>query len=177
VHRDTKSFSGALRSALREDPDVILVGEMRDLETIRLALTAVETGHLVLSTLHTASASKTIDRIINVFPAEEENTIRFLFAESLRAVLSQILVKRKGNGVVAVWEILIANMGIRTLIREGKSHQIYSAIQMGQNIGMQTQSQHLEMLIDKGIVDPEDVKPLLQKEPSEGYDFDEDYEF
>ncbi|MBU6459529.1 MAG: type IV pilus twitching motility protein PilT [Proteobacteria bacterium] len=142
------SFSNALRSALREDPDVILVGEMRDLETIRLALTAAETGHLVFGTLHTASAAKTIDRIIDVFPAAEKEMVRSMLSESLRAVISQALIKNKeGNGRLAAHEIMIGTPAIRNLIREGKVAQMFSAIQTGQNFGMQTLDQCLTTLL------------------------------
>ena len=136
VHRDTLSFSAALRSALREDPDVILVGEMRDLETIRLAMTAAETGHLVFGTLHTTSAPKTIDRIIDVFPGEEKAMVRSMLSESLRAVISQTLVKKVGGGRVAAHEIMIGVPAIRNLIREDKIAQMYSAIQTGMSHGM-----------------------------------------
>ncbi|MFP4262079.1 MAG: type IV pilus twitching motility protein PilT, partial [Halomonas sp.] len=135
VHRDTHGFAPALRSALREDPDVILVGELRDLETIRLALTAAETGHLVFGTLHTTSAAKTIDRIIDVFPGEEKAMVRSMLSESLQAVVSQALLKRMGGGRVAAHEILIATAAVRNLIREDKVAQIYSAIQTGGNLG------------------------------------------
>ena len=135
----TQSFSAALRSALREDPDVILVGELRDLETIRLALTAAETGHLVFGTLHTVSASKTIDRIIDVFPGEEKDMVRAMLSESLQAVISQTLIKnREGNGRVAAHEIMLGTPAIRNLIREAKVAQMYSAIQTGAALGMQT---------------------------------------
>ena len=136
--RDTLGFSEALRSALREDPDVILVGEMRDLETIRLALTAAETGHLVFGTLHTSSAAKTVDRIIDVFPAQEKEMVRAMLSESLRAVISQALMKRIGGGRVAAHEIMIGTPAIRNLIREGKVAQMYSAIPTGVKEGMQT---------------------------------------
>ena len=138
VHRDTHSFADALRSALREDPDVILVGELRDLETIRLALTAAETGHLVFGTLHTTSAAKTIDRIVDVFPGEEKSMVRSMLSESLQAVVSQTLLKREGGGRVAAHEILIATSAIRNLIREDKIAQIYSAMQTSGGLGMQT---------------------------------------
>ncbi len=144
----TLSFSNALRSALREDPDVILVGEMRDLETIRLALTAAETGHLVFGTLHTSSAAKTIDRIIDVFPAAEKEMVRAMLSESLRAVISQTLLKTKdGTGRVAAHEIMIGTPAIRNLIRENKIAQMYSAIQTGQQYGMQTLDQNLQELV------------------------------
>ncbi|EAW41658.1 twitching motility protein PilT [marine gamma proteobacterium HTCC2080] len=152
VHRDTLGFSEALRSALREDPDIILVGEMRDLETIRLALTAAETGHLVLGTLHTTSAAKTVDRIIDVFPSAEKAVVRSMLAESLQAVVSQILLKRKGGGRVAAHEIMRGTAAIRNLIREDKVAQMYSAIQAGQSHGMQTMDWALQNLVDKKVV-------------------------
>jgi twitching motility protein PilT len=152
VHRDTLGFAEALRSALREDPDVILVGEMRDLETIRLALTAAETGHLVFGTLHTTSAPKTIDRIIDVFPAGEKALVRSMLSESLQAVVSQTLLKRKAGGRVAAWEIMIGTSAIRNLIREAKVAQMYSSIQTGGAYGMQTLDQHLNQLIKQGII-------------------------
>jgi twitching motility protein PilT len=152
VHRDTLGFNEALRSALREDPDVILVGEMRDLETIRLALTAAETGHLVFGTLHTSSAAKTIDRIIDVFPAAEKGIIRSMLSESLQAVITQALLKKTGGGRTAAWEIMVGTPAIRNLIREDKVAQMYSAIQTGRKDGMQTLDQHLQELVDKGIV-------------------------
>ena len=153
VGRDTHSFENALRSALREDPDIILVGELRDLETIRLAMTAAETGHLVFGTLHTSSAAKTIDRIIDVFPAEEKEMIRAMLSESLRAVISQTLLKTKdGNGRVAAHEIMIGTPAIRNLIREAKVAQMYSAIQTGQNFGMQTLDQNLTELVRRNVV-------------------------
>ncbi len=158
VHRDTLGFSEALRSALREDPDIILVGEMRDLETIRLALSAAETGHLVFGTLHTTSAAKTVDRIIDVFPAAEKDMVRSMLSESLRAVIAQTLLKKIGGGRVAAHEILIATPAIRNLIRENKVAQMYSAIQTGQGIGMQTLDQCLQDLVAKGIVSKQDAK-------------------
>jgi len=158
VHRDTLGFSEALRSALREDPDIILVGELRDLETIRLALTAAETGHLVFGTLHTSSAAKTIDRIIDVFPAGEKDMVRSMLSESLRAVISQTLMKKIGGGRTAGWEIMIGTPAIRNLIREDKIAQMYSAIQTGQNIGMQTLDQHLQDLVSKGVVSKQDAQ-------------------
>lgn len=149
----TLSFANALRSALREDPDVILVGEMRDLETIRLALTAAETGHLVFGTLHTSSAAKTIDRVIDVFPAAEKDMVRSMLSESLRAVISQTLLKTKdGSGRVAAHEIMIGTPAIRNLIRENKVAQMYSAIQTGQNVGMQTLDQCLQDLVRRNVV-------------------------
>ena len=152
VHRDTLGFAEALRSALREDPDIILVGEMRDLETIRLALTAAETGHLVFGTLHTTSAAKTIDRIVDVFPAAEKSMVRSMLSESLQAVISQTLLKRAGGGRVAAHEIMRGTAAIRNLIREDKIAQMYSAIQTGQAIGMQTMDQCLMDLVDKRII-------------------------
>ena len=149
----TLSFNNALRSALREDPDIILVGEMRDLETIRLALSGAETGHLVFGTLHTSSAAKTIDRIVDVFPAAEKEMIRAMISESLRAVISQTLCKTKdGSGRVAAHEIMIGTPAIRNLIRENKIAQMYSAIQTGQNFGMQTLDQNLQDLVKRSII-------------------------
>ena len=158
VHRDTLGFSEALRSALREDPDVILVGEMRDLETIRLALSAAETGHLVFGTLHTSSAAKTVDRIVDVFPAAEKEMVRAMMSESLRAVISQTLLKKIGGGRIAAHEIMIGTPAIRNLIRENKIAQMFSAIQTGQQIGMQTLDQNLEELIKKGVISKEDAR-------------------
>lgn len=152
VHRDTLSFEAALRSALREDPDVILVGEMRDLETIRLAMTAAETGHLVFGTLHTTSAPKTIDRIIDVFPGEEKSMVRSMLSESLRAVISQTLIKKVGGGRVAAHEIMIGTPAIRNLIREDKIAQMYSSIQTGMSNGMQTMDQCLQNLVNRGMI-------------------------
>lgn len=158
VHRDTLGFNEALRSALREDPDVILVGEMRDLETIRLALSAAETGHLVFGTLHTSSAAKTIDRIVDVFPAAEKSMVRSMLSESLKAVISQTLLKKIGGGRVAAHEIMIGTPAIRNLIREDKVAQMYSAIQTGQNLGMQTLDQNLKQLLQSGVVSKEDAR-------------------
>ena len=152
VHRDTLGFAEALRSALREDPDIILVGEMRDLETIRLALTAAETGHLVFGTLHTTSAAKTIDRVVDVFPAAEKAMVRSMLSESLQAVISQTLLKKQGGGRVAAHEIMIGTPAIRNLIREDKIAQMYSAIQTGASLGMQTLDQCLGDLVRKGHV-------------------------
>ena len=158
VHKDTLGFSEALRSALREDPDVILVGEMRDLETIRLAMTASETGHLVFGTLHTSSAAKTVDRIVDVFPATEKEMIRTMLSESLRAVISQSLLKKNGGGRIAAHEIMIGTPAIRNLIREGKIAQMYSAIQTGQAAGMQTLDQNLQELLKKGVISKEEAR-------------------
>lgn len=152
VHRDTHGFNQALRSALREDPDIILVGEMRDIETIRLALTAAETGHLVFATLHTSSAAKTIDRIIDVFPAGEKTMVRSMLSESLRAVVAQTLLKRVGGGRIAAHEIMLATPAIRNLIREDKVAQMFSAIQTGQNMGMHTLDQNMETLVSRGLI-------------------------
>lgn len=158
VHRDTLGFSEALRSALREDPDIILVGEMRDLETIRLALTAAETGHLVFGTLHTTSAAKTMDRVIDVFPAEEKEMVRGMLSESLQAVISQTLLKKNGGGRIAAHEIMIGTPAIRNLIRENKVAQMYSAIQTGGNLGMQTLDQCLKGLVQKGLITPQSAR-------------------
>jgi len=158
VHRDTHGFNEALRSALREDPDIILVGEMRDLETIRLALTAAETGHLVFGTLHTSSAAKTIDRIIDVFPAAEKTMVRSMLSESLRAVISQTLLKKTGGGRTAAHEIMIGTPAIRNLIREDKVAQMYSAIQTGQAVGMQTLDQNMQDLVQRGLVSRIDAR-------------------
>jgi twitching motility protein PilT len=149
----THSFSAALRSALREDPDVVLVGELRDLETIRLALSAAETGHLVFGTLHTSSAAKTIDRIIDVFPGDEKEMVRAMLSESLQAVISQTLLKtRDGNGRIAAHEIMLGTPAIRNLIREGKVAQMYSAIQTGANLGMQTLDSNLADLVRRNVI-------------------------
>jgi twitching motility protein PilT len=155
VHRDTLGFNEALRSALREDPDVILVGEMRDLETIRLALSAAETGHVVFGTLHTSSAAKTIDRIVDVFPAEEKSMVRSMLSESLQGVISQTLLKKNGGGRVAAHEIMVGTPAIRNLIREAKIAQMYSAIQTGSSLGMQTMDQCLENMVSKGLISRE----------------------
>jgi len=152
VHRDTLGFNESLRSALREDPDVILVGEMRDLETIRLALTAAETGHMVFGTLHTTSAAKTIDRIIDVFPAEEKGMVRSMLSESLQGVISQALLKRVGGGRIASHEIMIGTPAIRNLIREDKVAQMYSSIQTGAAYGMITMDQSLKNLLARGLI-------------------------
>ncbi len=155
----TLSFNNALRSALREDPDVILVGEMRDLETIRLALSAAETGHMVFGTLHTSSAAKTVDRIIDVFPAAEKEMVRSMLSESLRSVISQTLLKTKdGQGRVAAHEIMIGTPAIRNLIRENKIPQMYSAIQTGQNVGMQTLDQNLQDLVKRNVISANEAR-------------------
>ena len=162
VHRDTKSFNDALRAALREDPDVILVGELRDRETISLALTAAETGHIVFATVHTSSAPKTIDRIIDVFPAGEKPMVRSMLSESLRAVVTQTLLKRKAGGRVAAHEIMIANSAIRNLIREDKVAQMYSVIQTSNNIGMTTLDASLEALVKRGIISNQEAASKAQ---------------
>jgi len=158
VHRDTHGFAEALRSALREDPDVILVGELRDLETIRLALTAAETGHLVFGTLHTTSAAKSIDRIVDVFPAAEKSMIRSMLSESLHAVVSQAMLKKVGGGRVAAHEIMIGTAAIRNLIREDKVAQMYSSIQTGGSLGMQTLDMCLKDLLSKGLITRESAR-------------------
>jgi twitching motility protein PilT len=168
VHKDTLGFSEALRSALREDPDIILVGEMRDLETIRLALTAAETGHLVFGTLHTSSAAKTIDRIIDVFPGAEKTMVRSMLSESLRSVIAQTLMKKIGGGRIASHEIMIATPAIRNLIREDKVAQMYSAIQTGQAYGMQTLDQNLQDLVKKGLITRADAKTKAQNKDAFG---------
>ena len=158
LHEDTLSFEAALRSALREDPDVILVGELRDLETIRLAMTAAETGHLVLATLHTTSAPKTIDRIIDVFPGDEKSMVRSMLSESLQAVISQTLIKRIGGGRIAAHEIMVGTGAIRNLIREDKVAQMYSMIQTGQAEGMHTLDQSLEKLVRERTITTNDAR-------------------
>ena len=168
VHRDTLGFAEALRSALREDPDIILVGEMRDLETIRLAMTAAETGHLVFGTLHTTSAAKTVNRIIDAFPAAEKDMVRSMLSESLRAVVAQTLLKKVGGGRVAAHEIMIGSPAIRNLIREDKVAQMYSAIQTGQAFGMQTLDQNLADLLKQGLITRADAQSKAQNKDSFG---------
>ncbi|PJX27289.1 twitching motility protein PilT [Psychrobacter sp. L7] len=163
VHRDTLGFEPALRSALREDPDVILVGELRDLETIRLALTAAETGHLVFGTLHTSSAAKTIDRVIDVFPAAEKDMIRAMLSESLQAVISQTLLRRQAGGRIAAHEIMLGTPAIRNLIRENKIAQMYSAIQTGAGDGMITLDQTLKNLVAKGTISKDVARPYAKQ--------------
>ncbi|MEB0105480.1 MULTISPECIES: type IV pilus twitching motility protein PilT [unclassified Pseudomonas] len=158
VHRDTHSFSTALRSALREDPDVILIGELRDLETIRLALTAAETGHLVFGTLHTTSAAKSVNRLVDVFPAGEKAMVRSMLAESLQAVVSQVLVRKPGGGRVAAHEIMLCTPAIRNLIREDKVAQMVSAIQTGGAVGMKTLDMSLKALVSEGLISREDAR-------------------
>ena len=158
VHKDTHGFSEALRSALREDPDVILVGELRDLETIRLALTAAETGHLVFGTLHTSSAAKTIDRIVDVFPGTEKSMVRSMLSESLQAVIAQTLMKKIGGGRVVGHEIMVGTPAIRNLIREDKVAQMYSSIQTGGALGMQTMDQCLHKLVAQKVISREQAR-------------------
>lgn len=160
VGPNTQSFSNALRAALREDPDIILVGEMRDLETIQLALTAAETGHLVFGTLHTSSAPKTVDRIIDVFPATQQEQIRVMLAESIQAVVAQTLCKQKSGGRTAAVEILIGTPAVKNLIREGKIHQLPSVMQTGQVHGMQTLDMHLQDLIGRGLIDLDQAREI-----------------
>jgi twitching motility protein PilT len=156
-------FATALRAALRQDPDVILVGELRDLSTIQLALRAAETGHLVLATLHTSSAAKTMDRIVDVFPAEEKDMARSMLSESLTAVISQVLCKRKdGAGRVAAYEVMVGTPAVRNLIREGKVAQLYSAIQTGRVAGMQTLDQSLTALVQQGLIDVQTARAMVQ---------------
>jgi len=170
VHRDTHSFNNALRSALREDPDIILVGELRDLETIRLAISAAETGHLVFGTLHTNSAPKTVDRLIDVFPAAEKSMIRSMLSESLRAVISQTLMKKTGGGRVAAHEIMLGTPAIRNLIREDKVPQMYSVIQTGQSHGMQTMDQCLQRLVTQGLISAQDAAAKsIDKKPMSSF--------
>jgi len=152
VGADTRSFTTALRHALRQDPDIILVGELRDLETISVALTAAETGHLVFATLHTQDAAQTVDRIIDVFPAEQHSQIRTQLAGALQGIVSQTLCKAAGRGRVVATEVLVATPAIRNLIREGKSHQLYSVMQAGGQYGMHTLDQNLAELVDSGRV-------------------------
>jgi twitching motility protein PilT len=168
VGAQTKSFTTALRSALREDPDVILVGELRDLETISLALTAAETGHLVFGTLHTSSAPSTIERVIDVFPNEQRAQVRTMFAESLVGVVSQMLVRRRGGGRVGAYEVLVGNSAVRALIREGKTHQIPSTMQVGVKQGMQTLEAAMVELVQRRVVTIEDARERLPKSEALG---------
>ena len=153
VGSHTQSFANALRAALREDPDIILVGEMRDLETIHLALTAAETGHLVFGTLHTSSAPKTVDRVIDVFPADQQGQVRAMFAESIQAIITQTLCKKVGGGRIAALEVLIGTPAVKNLIREGKIHQLPGVMQTSQAVGMQTLEMSLRELLDRGLID------------------------
>ncbi len=161
VGTHTKSFAAALRAALREDPDVILVGEMRDLETIQLALTAAETGHLVFGTLHTSSAPKTVDRIVDVFPPEQQQQVRSMFAESIQAVISQTLCRKIGGGRVAALEIMLGTPAVRNLIREGKIHQLPGVIQTSASLGMQTLEASLKSLVDRKLISTEVMQEKL----------------
>lgn len=155
IHQDSKSFANALRAALRQDPDVILVGEMRDLETISTAVTAAETGHLVLATLHTSGAPAAVDRIIDAFPAHQQQQIRVQLADTLRGIVAQRLLPKKGEkGRVLACEILVGNSAVKNLIREGKLHQIPAAMETGSKFGMQTFEQSLKMLVDQGLIEP-----------------------
>lgn len=163
VHRDTHGFTSALRSALREDPDVILVGELRDLETIRLALTAAETGHLVMATLHTSTAPRAINRIVDVFPAGEKDMIRNMISESLQAVICQTLIKKSEGGRVAAYEIMIGTPAVRNLIRESQIAQLYSAIQTGSAFGMGTLEQYIRNLVEKKIIAESAVNHVVDK--------------
>ena len=167
VGRNTKSFAKALRSALREDPDVVLVGELRDIETIQLALTAAETGHLVMGTLHTNSAPKTIDRIIDVFPANDKEMVRAMLSVSLEAVITQALLKRKDGGRVAAHEIMLGTPAVRNLIREGKVPQLYSLMQIGSKVGMCTMKDSVHTLLDDGVVTEQVARALLASSTSE----------
>lgn len=160
VYRNTLSFDAALRSALREDPDIILVGEMRDLETIRLALTAAETGHLVFATLHTTSAAKTINRVVDAFPGEEKAMVRTILSESLQAVICQTLLKKVAGGRIAALEIMLCTPAIRNLIREDKIAQMYSTIQTNSSLGMQTLEQHLKSLVDKNLITRDSAREI-----------------
>jgi twitching motility protein PilT len=160
IHRDTRDFNAALRSALREDPDVILVGELRDLETIRLALTAAETGHLVMATLHTSSAPRTISRVVDVFSSTEKNIIRNMLSESLQAVICQTLLKKIGGGRIAAFEIMLGTSAIRNLIREDKIAQMYSTIQTGSEVGMCTLDQYLQSLVKKQMIDTTSAREI-----------------
>lgn len=167
VGKSTKSFSKALKSALREDPDVILVGELRDIETIQLALTAAETGHLVMGTLHTNSAPKTIDRIIDVFPANDKEMVRAMLSVSLEAVITQALLKRKDGGRVATHEIMLGTPAVRNLIREGKIPQLYSLIQIGSKVGMRTMKDSVMALFEQGVITEQTARTILSSSTSE----------
>lgn len=174
IGRDTKSFAKALRSALREDPDVILVGEMRDYETISLALTAAETGHLVFATLHSSTAAKTVDRIIDVFPTGDKEMVRAMLASSLQGIVSQTLLKRAdGSGRVGAYEILVGTNAVRNLIRENQIAQIYSMIQTGSRYGMITMEDSVKGLLEQGMVSPEEARRVLLKTTDEGDDHEE----
>lgn len=173
VHNDTQSFARALKSALREDPDVILVGEMRDYETISLALTAAETGHLVFGTLHSNSAAKTIDRIIDVFPAEEKGMVRAMLSSSIQGVVAQTLLSRAGGGRVAAHEIMLGTNAVRNLIRENQLAQIYSMIQTGARYGMQTMEDSINDLFQSGIIDEDTAKDAMRESADDSNEFEE----
>ena len=158
VNQDTKSFAEALKHVLRQDPDVILVGEMRDLETISLAVTAAETGHLVFGTLHTQDAPQTVDRIIDVFPAHQQSQIRTQLANALQGVITQTLIPNKEGGRAVACEVLVPTPGVRNLVREGKNHQIYSAMQTGAKFGMQTMDAALVDLVRRGVISRDEAK-------------------
>jgi twitching motility protein PilT len=166
VHRHTHSFANALRSALREDPDVIMVGEMRDLETTQLAVTAAETGHLVFGTLHTNNAAKTLDRMIDIFPTEQQGQIRSMVSESIRGIVAQILLPRIGGGRVPAVEVMIATPAIRNLIREEKTFQIPGFIQTGAQVGMQTMNQAIELLVARGVLSKEYIPKTAEPAPA-----------
>jgi pilus retraction protein PilT len=158
VNQDTKSFTEALKHVLRQDPDVILIGEMRDLETISMALTAAETGHLVFATLHTQDAPQTIDRIIDVFPSHQQGQVRTQLANTIQGIVTQTLVPKRGGGRVVACEILVPTPGVRNLIREGKTHQVYSAMQTGGKFGMQTMDSALAELVRRGVISREEAE-------------------
>lgn len=168
VGSDTKTFARALKSALREDPNVILVGEMRDYETISLALTAAETGHLVFGTLHSNTAAKTIDRIIDVFPSGDKEMVRAMLASSLQGVIAQSLLKRKGGGRVGAFEILVGTNAVRNLIRENQIAQLYSMIQTGSRYGMVTMEDAVNALLEQGMIEKEEARRVLIKSADEG---------
>ncbi len=179
VHRDTKSFGAALRGALREDPDIVLVGEIRDLETMEMAIETAETGHLVFATLHTNTATSTVERMIDKFPAERQNQIRTMLADALKGVVAQTLCKSRAGGRVAAFEILIVNTPVSALIREGKTHMLESILQTSKNIGMQTFSDELIKLVEQDLITPMDAyikavnkDEILSKFKSLGYDTD-----
>ncbi len=157
VGTHTRGFKAALRAALREDPDIVLVGEMRDLETIAIAIETAETGHLVFGTLHTTSAPSTVDRIIDQFPADQQEQIRVMLSESLRGVVAQVLCKKKGGGRVAAYEVMVANAAVANLIREGKTFQLKSVMQTGRRLGMQTMNDHLMEHVQAGLIEPQEA--------------------
>jgi len=175
VGQDTKSFARALKSALREDPDVILVGEMRDHETISLALTAAETGHLVFGTLHSNSASKTIDRIIDVFPSGDKEMVRAMLSSSIQGVIAQTLLKKEGGGRIGAFEILVGTNAVRNLIRENQVPQMYSMMQTGSRYGMITMEDNIKDLLEAGLIDKDEARRAVMKTSDESEDRDEDY--